>query len=471
MNAPHPSAAPSPVLQHFEGLSRTELQTLQLTRIRRQLQRVFESSLFYRDKMEQAGLHPHDIHSLDDFARLPTSNKADFLADQTDYPPYGSRLSVAPESVALINLTGGTSGQGQEIYGRTQHDIALQGYLHYLPWFLAGLRPGHTALNCVPSGGLTTGGWGPAEGFRLAGAAAINAPGPMGTDGKIDLMLRFPALHFIYTSTNYLHTLTEGLLRRGIQPAQAFPAMRGLFIAGEGYPHAWAESIVKHWGCALHEGYGSTQGAGFIASTCEKSALREDGKPGHMHLFEWENYVEIIDPESGRPVAPGEEGEIVLTNLSVLGSPVIRFATRDRARLLPAGSCGCGRAWHCIEAGSVSRYDDMMKIRGNNVWPAAVDAVMFSEPVVAEYAGRLYVDAQGRTEVEVRYAIKANTQQALDSAGLTAKLTEAIKARTNVMMNLRIVPRDQLPVFEYKARRWSDDRKSGYATQTQEGKP
>jgi phenylacetate-CoA ligase len=199
---------------------------------------------------------------------------------------------VARDTVALINMTGGTSGQGQEVYGRTHHDIALQGFLHYLPWFMAGLRPGHTALNCVPQGGLTTGGWGPPEGFRVAGAVAINAPAALSTEAKVDLALRFPNLNFIYASTNFLHTLTDAIRRRGASPANSFANMQGILIAGEGYPAAWAKAMCSGWGCVLHEGYGSTQGAGFVASTCTKGIVRKDGKPGHLHIFEWENYVE-----------------------------------------------------------------------------------------------------------------------------------------------------------------------------------
>lgn len=453
----------STALARFQRMPRAELEALQLQRIRRQVARVHATSPFYRAKMQAGGISPEDIRSLADFSRIPTSNKADFLQDQAAYPPYGSRLSVPHASVALINMTGGTSGQGQEIYGRTQHDIALQGFLHYLPWYHAGLRPGHIAFNFVPSGGLTTGGWGPPEGFRIAGAAAVNTPATLSTDAKIDLMLRFGRVNFIYASTNYLHTLTEAMRRRGISPREAFPAMKGLFIAGEGYPHGWAQGIQRAWGCALHEGYGSTQGTGFIASTCERGVVRADGKAACMHLFEWENYVEVIDPQSARPVAAGEEGEIVLTNLSVLGSPVIRFATGDKARFLSAAACGCGRSWSCIEAGTVARYDDMMKIRGNNVWPAAVDAVMFSHAQVAEYAGRLYVDEKGRTEVEVRFAVKPGTAAGDALRALAETLSAEIKRRTNVAMTLRVVERKELPVFEYKARRWTDERKAGYA--------
>lgn len=464
MAAAAPGAPASAMLARYGRMTRAELGVLQLVRIRQQLARVYRGSDYYRARMDAAGLRPEQVRTLADFARMPASHKSDFLQDQQAHPPYGSRLSVPRDSVALINMTGGTSGLGQELYGRTQHDIALQGFLHYLPWFMAGLRPGHVALNAVPQGGLTTGGWGPPEGFRVAGAAAINAPGTMGTDAKIDLMLRFGDVNFIYSSTNYLHTLTEALRRRDLVPATAFPTMRGIFIAGEGYPQEWARGMVRQWGCALHEGYGSTQGAGFIAATCERGVVREDGKPGCLHVLEWENYVEVIDPASGRPVAPGEEGEIVLTNLSVQGSPVIRFATGDKARFLGEQACGCGRAWICIEAGSIARYDDMIKIRGNNMWPATVDAVMFSHAEVAEYAGRVFVDEKGRTEVELCFAVKPGAAGGAPQ-DLTRVLTSEIKERTNVHMNLKLVPREALPTFEYKARRWTDERKAGYAGQ------
>ena len=366
-------------------------------------------------------------------------------------------------------MTGGTSGKGQEIYGRTQHDVAVQGFLHYLPWYMAGLRPGQMALNCVPAGGVTTGGWGPPEGFRLAGATAVHAGGALSTDAKVDLLQRLGELHFIYASTNYMHTLTEAFRRRGIRPADLLPMMRGIFLVAEGYPAEWAHAIEDAWQCRVHEGYGSTQGAGFVCSTCEHGAVRADGRRGQMHIFEWLNYTEVGDPETGAPVAPGEEGEIVLTNLDIQGSPVLRFATRDRGRWFPHDACDCGRPWHCIEAGGVGRDDDMLKIRGNNLWPLTVDQAVFAHPEVAEYTGRVFVDDAGRTEVEIRLALKAEALglSADGQARLRAAIRDAIKDRTNVAMRLRVVPAAELPEYLYKARRWTGERKRGYAAKKQ----
>ncbi len=449
----------SATLSRLARLSRAELEAVQLRRIQQQVARLYHGNSFYRAKLEAARVTPEQVRSLDDFRkRIPLSSKAEFLADQQETPPFGRRLGIAREAVALVNLTGGTSGQGQEVYGRSQRDVAMQGFLHLLPWFMAGLRPGQMALNCVPAGGLTTGGWGPGEGFRIAGATALHAGGVLSTEAKVDLMLRFGEIHFIYASTNYHHTLSEAFRRRGIRPAERFPMMRALFTAAEGYPVEWAQTTEAFWGCRLHEGYGSTQGAGFVASTCEEGAVRADGSRGCMHLLEWENYAEIIDPETGERVAPGEEGEIVLTNLGIEGSPVLRFATRDRARFLPHRACACGRPWHGIEAGSIARYDDMLKIRGNNVWPLAVDTAVFAHAEIAEYTGRVFVDEAGRTEVEVCLALKAPT---LGDPTLTERVCARIKQATNVQMQVRIVPRETLPVFTYKARRWVDERQLG----------
>ena len=400
--------APSARLAQFLSLSREELELLQLTRLKHQLTRLRHSSAYYRARMDDARLDPEAIaHPGKDFyGAFPMSTKADFLADQNAHPPFGERLGIPREEVALVNMTGGTSGQGQEIYGRSQRDIHTQGYLHALPWFLAGLRPGDIAFNCVPQGGLTTGGWGPGEGLPHRGRNYIpHVGGTLSTDAKIDLMLRVGDVNFIYASTNYLHRLTDTLLRRGLEPKRAFPNMRTLFIAAEGYPVEWAERIVSLWGCPLQEGYGSTQCAGFGASTFDDGVVGRGGARGLMHLFEWETLFEVLDPSTMLPVKSGETGELVVTNLAIEGSPVIRFRTGDSVRFVSSRDTQSGRSVHAIECGTIGRFDDMMKIRGNNVWPSAVDAAVFAHAEVAEYVGHVFTDPEGKTECEVRIAL------------------------------------------------------------------
>ncbi len=456
--------ADSPLLARFAGLTRPELEALQLGKVRRQLERLAASSPYYAAKMREGGLKPDQIGSLAAFTdRFPTSSKAEFLADQTEHPPFGARLGIPREQVALVNMTGGTSGQGQEIYGRSQRDVHQLGYLHALPWVMGGLRAGDVAMNCVPAGGMTTGGWGPGEGLRIIGATAFHVGGGMSTDAKIDLMLKIGGMNFIYASTNYLHTLTEALLTRGLVPRDAFPNMHGLFIAAEGYPLEWAEKIEEHWGCRLQEGYGSTQCNGFGGSTGAAGVFGRNGARGLISLFEWETMFEIVDPATGEPTPSGEVGEMVITNLSVEGSPVIRFRTGDAARYVAHEDAGTGKVWKCIEAGSIGRFDDMMKIRGNNVWPSAIDAAVFAHSEVGDYAGRVYTEG-GKTEVEMRLALAEHCSglSADERKRIVNSVKQAVKTRTNVLMTIIEVSRTELPEFAYKARRWKDERQQGY---------
>jgi phenylacetate-CoA ligase len=454
--------AASPLLARFAELDRGDLESLQLSRVRALCARLYANSGFYRAKMDTGRLRGGEIASLDHFrTAFPTSTKADFLEDQRDAPPFGTRLGVDRGDIVHISMTSGTSGQGQEVYGRTQRDVHMLGYLHALPWFMAGLRKGDMAVNFVPAGGMTTGGWGPGEGIRIIGATGVHLGGATSTDARIDLMLGLGGIHFIYASTNYLHTLTEAMLARGIVPREAFPGMHGLFIAAEGYPAEWAAKIEEHWGCRLQEGYGSTQLNGFGGSTCAAGVFR-GGERGLLRLFEWESMIEIVDPETGMPTLPGELGEMIVTNLNVEGSPVVRFRTGDAARFIPWQECG-GGAWNAIECGTIGRFDDMMKIRGNNIWPSMVDAAVFAHPEVGEYMGRVYT-AGGRTEIEVRIAV-AEHQTGLceeERARLVQSIREAIKERTNVWMDVREVPRAEFQGFAYKARRWKDERQEGY---------
>lgn len=452
----------SALVDRMSALSRPDLLALQFRKLKARLVHLDRTNEFYRERFRSAGVDVASIRSLDEFRdEVPAMGKPDCLADQNAHPPFGRRLGVARDKVALVNLTGGTSGQGQEVFGRTRADITTQGELHFLPWFLAGLREGQAAFNCVPTGGLTTGGWGPTEGFRVGGVTPYAVGGVMSTDAKIDLMLRFREFHFVYASTSYLHTLTTALKRRGTDPKMEFAELRSIFIAAESYPVEWARDIEAFWGARLHEGYGSTQGAGFIAGTCEHGAVTPDGR-GIMHLFEWHNVVEVLDPETGRQVAPGEEGEITVTNLDIEASPVVRFRTGDKACYLPAGGCACGRHWAGLEAASIARLDDMMKIRGNNVWPSAIDAVLFRHPSVWEYAGRVFTTDDGRTGVEVRLALRDDAPEATgDPGSLLRQLAEDVKGATNVKMAMRVVPRSDLPTYDYKSRRWTDDRAAG----------
>jgi phenylacetate-CoA ligase len=440
--------------------SREEIEALQLKKLIHQLDYVFDSNEYYRKRMRDAKIYPERIKSVAEFVkRMPLTTKQDLLKDQEDNPPFGKRLGVPRAKVTCIHLTSGTSGIGQEVYGRTYADINHTGTSHFLVWYIAGLRKGDLVVNCVPSGGLTTGGWGPPEGIRMIGATPIHLSGVTGTEARIRLMQRFKTIHFIYASVAYLNRLTQVIKNMNLDPKNEFPTLKSIYISAEAFPLEWGKLMEDFWGAKLYEGYGSTQALGWCSSTCENGAIT-GGERGVMHCLEWRNLVEVINPETGVATADGEEGEIVITNLDVEASPLIRFSTRDKARCLPIGSCECRRHWKPIEAGTVTRYDDMLKIKGNNVWPSAVDEVILSYKEISEYKGTVFIDDNGSeiAQIELAYKPEYKALPILSKEALTLKLQNQIKEKTNVLMNIIEVERDTLPDFEYKARRWKDLR-------------
>ena len=258
--------------------------------LKRQLARVHRTSGFYRAKLASAGTRPEDMRSLEDFARrCPTSNKADFLRDQQEHPPFGTRLSVARDTVALVNMTGGTSGQGQEVYGRTHHDIALQGFLHYLPWFWRG---------CGPATRRSTA-------FRRAGSppAVGDHPKAFASRARSRSMRRRRSARKRRSTWRFAFP-TQLHLRVDQFPAHAAPTRyaaaarprqsrsrtcRASSSPARAIPTRGPKAMCGEWGCALHEGYGSTQGAGFVASTCAKGrrARRwQAGPSAHLRMGE-----------------------------------------------------------------------------------------------------------------------------------------------------------------------------------------
>jgi phenylacetate-CoA ligase len=205
------------------------------------------------------------------------------------------------------------------------------------------------------------------------------------------------------------------------------------------------------WGTVIHDIYGSTQLNLNYAITCKYGAV-PDGQFGYYHLADYYALVEVLDKETDKPVRYGEWGEPVVTTFSRVAMPLIRFRSNDRVKLLPPGLCDCGRTSRALwEMGTISRYDDMIKIKATNVWPQAVDEAVFSFDEIDEYNGRVFITDDGK-------------KMALDNklkATILSKLREKIKEMTQVTMRIEEVPHGTLPRFEYKVRRWKDERVEG----------
>jgi phenylacetate-CoA ligase len=242
--------------------------------------------------------------------------------------------------------------------------------------------------------------------------------------------------------------------QQGLEPAAL--GVRAVMVAGEPYGLAWAEDVQRRWGGArLYEQYGCTERA--FAWTCPGGVVK-GGALGALHFPPENAYVEVVDPGTGRSADDGGWGELIVTPLEAASSPLVRFATGDRVRFVGAASCPCGSPLPGIAAGGVERYDDMLKIRGVNVWPRSVDAVVLALPGVAEYRGTVSRSADGHEVVAVQVEPTADA-----GPGVGAAVAEAVRRETGLHITAEVVlPKaisGGVPEGFVKISRWRDVRR------------
>lgn len=440
-------------------ISRKDLEAAQLANLQRQLDFVYSNSPFYQERFKSVGILPKDVQSINDLRRLPLLDKRELLEDQEKHPPYGSRLSVSEDKIAMLILTSGTSGTGQEVYAMTRMDVEFGGSAWANWYYRCGMRKGDQLLLTWPLG-TNSGPQGAFLGSYKLGTNTLPIA-PYDSQSKLNTyMLKFNPAGMVVTPA-YLSHMTVLCDELGIEPIEQFPNLKAIMIATEAYPISWAERMERIWGARIYELYGNTQQCGLAAGTCETGVLTETGLRGCLHLDEWHTIFEIIDRDTNEPVKPGEEGELVLTNLFREGSPLVRFRTNDRVRLLEHNSCSCGRPTNSLEAGTVARYDDMMKIRAQNVWPEAVDMIIFDHPEIDEYQGRVYLDERGREIVDVQIEFKADPLSEDRKGEILSSLNEELRRGVGVSIGLSEAPQGSLERFVFKTRRWTDERKEG----------
>jgi phenylacetate-CoA ligase len=247
----------------------------------------------------------------------------------------------------------------------------------------------------------------------------------------------------------------------GMDLQRDFPRLHGVFVGGGGWGVRWAQERAARWNVRLHEVYASSQR--IFAYSCEWGILRGDDR-GPLHFMSHLGLAEIIDPSTGAHVRDNEEGEIVITPFGMTASPLVRYGTGDRARFYAGGCCACGRQFEGIEAGSVGRVDDMLRIKEINVWPEAIDDVIFARPEVVEYRGDLYVDPSGREIARIlmqcRPEVPSDTR-----TRLYADLATAIQRRVGIHFLVESWEGESLVdgmtglSFDLKTRRrWNDRR-------------
>ncbi len=442
----------------METLSQKEIRAIQLKGVQDLLDRVYHNSPFYRAHLDRARVKPGDIRSLEEFAqRVPFMSKKDLVEDQTENPPFGQRLPVPESEIRQVHITSGTSGRGQEVYALTAEDVNMAADTFGYQMTPAGCEPGDISAMLWPvatmAGGLIA-----AEGLRYHQSNGMLLY-MFDSKMKLGLMKRFN-VHSFWATPSYLTRLTVLCEEAGIVPKRDLTRLKGILLSTEPFPVDWAMRMEEFWGCPLYDLYGSSQFGICYAYTCDKGVV-PNGKHGVYHLVDHVALVEILDPITGQPVKYGEEGEPVITTFSRRGAPIIRFRQGDRVRLLPPEACDCGRLTNCWESGTIARYDDMIKMKGVNVWPATIDDVMFSRSEIDEYGGRVFIDDVGRELVTVRFEFSQKVADPALKERILAALPLELHDRTGIHFDVEEVPYGTLPRFDYKSRRWTDERISG----------
>jgi phenylacetate-CoA ligase len=371
-----------------------------------------------------------DVKTWDDFHRLPPSHKTDLVADQAAHPPFGTNLTYPLERYVRVHQTSGTTGAPLR-WLDTQASWDWWAHCWRFVLAAAGLGPGDRVYFPF-SFGLFIGFWSGFEGARAHGALAI--PG-----GGVDSLTRLAAMQalgataLVCTPSYALH-LAETGRERGIDVA-ALP-VRVTVHAGEpgaGIPAVRAR-IESHWGARAFDHAGMTE-MGAYGYECAAQA--------GLHVNEAEFIAEVLDPATG---APAREGELVLTNLGRLGSPLVRYRTGDRVRWAE-GPCVCGRTFRRLEGGILGRLDDMLIVRGVNVFPSAIDGIVRRFPAVDEFQIEIYRAGElDEARVLVEVAMGA-------AADVCAALQEAFRAEIGIRLQVTVAPPRSLPRYELKARR------------------
>jgi phenylacetate-CoA ligase len=383
---------------------------------------------FLRRKWGAAGVtSATDLAHWDDFARLPLTLKSELVEDQAEHPPFGSNLTFPLERYVRVHQTSGTSGAPiRWLDTQASWDWWARCWTFVLGG--AGVRPDDRVF--VPfSFGLFVGFWAGFEGARMLGALAIPGGG-QDSPSRLATMESLGATVLVCTPSYALH-LAEVAHERGFDLARL--PVRLTVHAGEpgaGIPAVRAR-IEAAWGARSYDHAGMTE-VGAYGYECEAQA--------GLHVNESEFIAEVIDPVTG---GPAREGELVLTNLGRVGSPAIRYGTGDRVRLAD-GPCPCGRTFVRLEGGILGRLDDMLIVRGVNVFPSAIEAVVRRFPTVDEF--QIEVWRAGHLD-EVCVNLELN------EAAEATRVQDALRATLGIRVEVTAVAPRSLPRWELKARR------------------
>lgn len=417
---------------------RAELEALQLERLRVTLRAAYDAVPHYRQSFDAAGVHPDDLGSLADLARFPFTTKADLRA----HYPFGM-FAVPREQVVRVHASSGTTGK-PTVVGYTQDDIDTWSELMARSIRAMGGRPGDV-VHVAYGYGLFTGGLGAHYGAERLGCTVVPIAGGM-TERQVQLIVDFGPRVIMSTPSYFLAILDE-MDRQGVDPRSTSLEV-GVFGA-EPWTDDMRRAVEQRSGIRAVDLYGLSEVMGPGVSA--ESGETRDG----LHVWEDHFLPEVIDPVTLEPVADGERGELVFTSLTKRAMPVIRYRTRDLTRLLPGTAYPTFRRMEKV----TGRTDDMMIVRGVNVFPSQVEEQILAVDGLAPH----YLCVLTRPGSLDELTVRVEAVDEAHDAGLGARLEERIKQRIGVTARVEVLAPQALERSLGKAKRISDLRRAGSA--------
>jgi len=408
-----------------------EINASQLSLVNKQITRLISSQNFYGKKLKEAGVE--QLASKEDFEKLPFSEKSDL---REAYPL--GLMACPEEEVVRIHSSSGTTGT-PVIIPYTKKDVEDWAIMFKRCYELAGIT-NKDRIHITPGYGLWTAGIGFQAGCELLGAMAIPM-GPGNTEKQLQMMMDMKSTVLCATSS-YALLLAEEIAKRGIR--DKIHLTKGV-IGSERWGEKMRKRIHEELGIELYDIYGLTEiyGPG-IGINCKYDT--------GMHIFDDYLYTEIIDPETGKVLPDGEWGEIVITTLVKEGAPLIRYRTHDLSRIIP-GTCPCGRTYPRIDV-IAGRSDDMMKIKGVNVFPKQIEEILQTFPELSsEYQIRI-----SHLEGKDTMRIYVETNGTVDFLDIARRIAERVKSRIGFTPLVKVVELGVLPRSEKKSKRVIDER-------------
>ncbi len=429
----HVSAASEQrIWDHAETLPREQLAALQLDRLRSAVARVLRGQPFGAGRLAAAGLAaPGDVGSLDDLSRIPFTSKADLRA----HYPFGL-LAVPRQQLVRVHASSGTHGK-PTIVGYTSADLENWTELMARCMTMAGVRPGMVIHN-ANGYGLFTGGLGFHQGGERIGATVVPVSG--GFTARQAMLLRDLGAQVLVSTPSYALAVAQAIAdSSGPEPHLEL----GLF-GGEPWTEAMRAEIERSLGLVAVNFYG-------LSEMCGPGVAAECVARAGLHVQEDHFVVEVIDPADGRPVAPGTEGELVFTTLTKEALPLLRYRTGDIG-CLASEPCACGRTTVRL-TGLRGRHDDMLIVRGVNIYPSQVEHVLLSAGGVAPHY-RLIVERPGPLDEMTLECEPADPAE--EPAMLRARLEQLLRDHTGLRITVALVQPGSIPRSEGKAVRVVD---------------